>query len=299
MRRLFRKVFLALFSMTLLEKRMRGLTKDLSTAVFKVADNEPSPKAVHRLRTTIRRIESLVSYTNPDLDKKLEKTLERMAELRKRAGKVRDFDVQSGLLDGLGNGSSAKDRKTLAELLEKKRDRQAKRLQSAIKKIHESKFFTRMERIAEQAGMVTNGKNRPLAPLEEARAQLAEMAADFSAHQSLNPSRLHEARVTLKRIRYLAELAEKTAEQKSFTRELKSVQDAIGEWHDWQELTGTAEKRFSDRVNCALLREARAILGARHSAATSAIGKLFVPASAPARKPPRSAQSSLGSARYA
>ncbi len=276
--------------MTLLEKRMRGLNADLSATMAKVADHDAGPKGVHRLRTTIRRIESLVSYAHPDLDKKLERSLEKMADLRKRAGKVRDLDVQADLLRTLGNGSTAKDRKTLTELLEKKRGRQLRRLQSALKKLHGSKFLARMDRVAEHAGLVQDGKNRPLAPLQEARAQLAQMANDFAiAQATIKPGRLHEARVALKRIRYLAELAEKTAEQKSFIREVKSVQDAIGVWHDWQELTASAEKRLSDRVNCALLREARAVLGARHSDATSAVNKLFDLALSPGRKPPRSA----------
>jgi CHAD domain-containing protein len=140
------------------------------------------------------------------------------------------------------------------------------------------------------AGVLKNGKDRPLAPLEEATAQLTVMAGDFTRH-ALKPGRLHEARITLKRIRYLAELAEESAAQKDFIRELKQVQDAVGEWHDWQELTDTAEKRFSDRVNCALLREVRALLSARHSAATSAIQNLFILAQAPGRKPPGSAHS--------
>jgi CHAD domain-containing protein len=277
--------------MTRLEKRMKGLNADLSAAVSDVLDHDAAAKGVHRLRTTIRRIESLVSYAHPDLAKKLERSLEKMADLRKRAGKVRDFDVQTNLLRTLGNGSTAKDRKILAALLEKKRIRQAKRLEAAVKKIQESKFFAHMDRIAEQAGVLQDAKNRPLAPLEEARAQLAEMASDFAARQTIKTSRLHDARVTLKRIRYLAELAEKTPEQKNFIRELKSVQDAIGEWHDWQELTETAEKRFSDRVNCVLVREARAVLGARHSDATSAIDKLFALALAPSGKPPLAARS--------
>src|SRR5579871_2525680 len=88
--------------MALLEKRMLGLTADLSSAVARLADDKVAPKNVHRLRTTIRRIESLVSYANPDLDRKLERSLEKMADLRKRAGKVRDLDVQASLLDGVG-----------------------------------------------------------------------------------------------------------------------------------------------------------------------------------------------------
>jgi CHAD domain-containing protein len=219
--------------------------------------------------------------------------------LRKRAGKVRDLDVQKDLLGTLGNGSAAKDRKTLAELMEKKRDQQAKRLGLAIKKLHEAKFFSRLDRIAKQAALPQDGKNRPLAPLEEAKAQLAEMAIDFGSGQIMKPSRLHEARVILKRIRYLAELAEESAEQKDFMGKLKSAQDAIGDWHDWQELTGRAEKRFSDRASCALLREARTVLSARHSDATSSVNKLFSLAQTPAKKPPRSAQSSRTAARSA
>lgn len=285
--------------MTLLEKRMRGLTTDLSAAVSRLAENDVAPKDVHRLRTTIRRIESLVSYAHPDLEKKLERSLEKLADLRKRAGRVRDMDVQIGLLTAIANGSTAKDRKTLAELLGKKRDRQTQRLVSAVRKLKESKFFARMNRIAEKAGAVADGENRPLAPLEEARAQLAEMAADFASHENLKISRLHAARISLKRIRYLAELAEESAGQKSFISELKTVQDAVGDWHDWLELTGTAEKRFSDRVNCALLREIRALLADRHSTATSSITNLFASVPAPARKPPRSEESVRTFARHA
>ena len=284
--------------MTLLEKRMRGLSRDLSGTISKIT-GKPAPKNVHRLRTVTRRIESLVSYSHPDLKKKLERSLEKMADLRKRAGKVRDLDVQMGLLETLGNGSIARDRKMLAAVLEKKRERQVKRLESTIKKIQESKFFSRLERIAVQAGVVKDSKDRPLAPLEEARAQLAVMANDFTVRNGSKPGRLHEARVTLKRIRYVAELAEESAEQKNFIRQLKLVQDAVGEWHDCQQLADTAENRFSDRVNCALLREVRALLAARHVAATSAIHSLFVLALAPGRKPPGSAQTFQTSTRSA
>ena len=283
-------------SMTLLEKRMRGLTGDLSATISILAKGEVAPERVHRLRTTVRRIESLVSYANPDLDKKLERSLEKLSDLRKRAGKVRDLDVQAGLLGVLANGSTARDRKTLADLLGKKRERQARRLESAVIRLQGSKFFARMDRIAERAG--TEPAQRPLAPLPEARAQLAKMAKDFSSHQTLGLKRLHDARTRLKRIRYVAELAEESAERKNFIRELKTVQDAVGDWHDWQELTSTAEKRFSDRVNCALLREVRALLAARHSAAVSAVDKVFQ-VLAPARKPPRPAQSARALTRYA
>src|ERR1051326_592588 len=158
--------------MTLLEKRMRGLNKDLSGAISKIT-GKPAPKAVHRLRTTIRRIESLVSYSHPALKKKLERSLEKMADLRKRAGKVRDLDVQMGLLKALGNGSTVRDRKTLAAILEKKRERQVKRLESTIDKIQKSKFFSRMGTISVPSGGVQVGQGPPLGALGKGIAQLA------------------------------------------------------------------------------------------------------------------------------
>jgi CHAD domain-containing protein len=284
--------------MTLLEKRMRGLNRDLLTTVSKVIGHA-KPKAVHRLRTTVRRIESLVSYANPDLEKKEERTLEKMADLRKRAGKVRDFDVQTDILETLGNGSATKEREALSELLQRKREQRAKRLESALKKLHGAKFLSRLDQIAELAGVLRDSKNSASAPLENAKAQLVEMADDFGSSETLKSSRLHEARVALKRIRYTAELAEDSAEQKELMRELKLVQDAIGDWHDWLELTERAEKRFSDRANSPLLREARTVLSARHSDAISSVKKLFSKAQAPAKKPSRSDRSLPTAARSA
>lgn len=284
--------------MALLEKRMQGLATDLSAVVAKLADGKASPKNVHHLRTTVRRMESLVSYSNPELGKKLERSLAKMADLRKRAGKVRDLDVQIELLHVLGNGSTVRDRKTLAELLEKKRDRQVSRLVSALKKVQDSKFFNRIHRVAEELDQTKAEKILPQAPLAEAKSQLSEMATGFSEHKVIKISRLHDARISLKKIRYLAEAAEESQEQKDFTRQLKIVQDAIGDWHDWQELTATAEKRFSDRVNCPLLREVRALLAARHSTATSSMNNLFI-AATESKKLPQAAQPLRAFARHA
>ncbi|HET9280497.1 MAG TPA: CHAD domain-containing protein [Candidatus Angelobacter sp.] len=286
--------------MALLEQQIKGLTRDLSEVVSKLSE-DAAPKSVHRLRTTIRRIESLISYANPDLGKKLERSLERLEELRKRAGKVRDIDVQIKLLDQLGNGSTAKDKKTLAGLLEKKRDRQVKRLHSALTKHAGDKLFSRLERVAEKIGTGLFRDNPPLAPLEEARLQLSRLAADFShpAAKALKPNRLHEARIQLKKIRYLAELADDSGERKLFLAQLKAVQDDVGEWHDWEELTKLAEKRFADRVDCALLREVRALFAACESTAVSAVTRLFTASVAAEKKPPATASSPRSFARHA
>ena len=73
-----------------------------------------------------------------------------MADLRKRAGKVRDLDVQTDLLGHNWKWIDREGPKDPGSDPGKEKNRQAKRLESAVKKIQESKFFTRMERIAEQ-----------------------------------------------------------------------------------------------------------------------------------------------------
>jgi len=281
--------------MTQLEKRMLGLSGDLSATVSKLAV-EVAPKGVHFLRTTIRRIESLVSYTQPELDKKLHRSLEKIAELRRRAGKVRDLDVQLGLLGELGNGSTARDRQTLAAMLSTKRKRHVDRLSSSARKLRESRHLTRMKRIAERVGSVPATPQPD--PLATARTEVEKMAGDFSSHHMPGFKRLHEARLRLKRIRYVAELAEESEEQQEFLRELKAVQDAVGDWNDWVGLTRAVENRFVDRVNCALLSEARALLATRHSTAISALDKLFL-TPAPVKKPPRPALSARAATRSA
>jgi len=275
--------------MTLLEQPIRGLTKDLSKILAKLPEGT-TPKNIHRLRTTIRRIESIVGYARPDLGRKLERSLESLEDLRKRAGKVRNVDVQKKLLEKIGNGSTAKDRKKLADVLDKKRGKHLQRLRPAVARCADQKFLARVEKVADRIALAPLESGQILAPLEEARLELSTMADHFSSH-SIKPNRLHQARIQLKKLRYVAELAEESPESKAFVEEIKNVQDTVGEWHDWEELAGLAEKHFADRANCALLREIRALFAARQSAAISAITRLFASASAPpARKPPTAVQ---------
>jgi CHAD domain-containing protein len=101
-------------------------------------------------------------------------------------------------------------------------------------------------------------------------------------------------------VRYLAEIAERSAEQQRFLLDLKSVHNAVGEWHDWAELARTAEKQFADRVNSPILMEVRSLFAAKYAAATSAVAQLFSSSTpAPARKQIQSVQNARASARRA
>ena len=271
--------------MTHLQQRSKDFSDDLSKFVSKLPEGV-TEKNVHRLRTTIRRVQTLVSFTHPDLGKKQQKALDELQVLRKRAGKVRDLDIQTGLLGSIGNRSASADRRALLDMLKKKRARQAERLTAALKKLETSKFLKRLEKITEKA--VDGAPDKAAEPLEAAQNELTELANEYSSRQVLKPARLHELRIKLKMLRYRAELAVESADQKDFVDKVKSVQDAIGEWHDWEMLAESAEKQFEERINCALLIEIRSLLAARFSAATNAALNLLTACVAPGKKKPSS-----------
>ncbi|HMF89953.1 MAG TPA: CHAD domain-containing protein [Candidatus Angelobacter sp.] len=260
--------------MKLLEKRSERLRAGLSSTLAQLRD-EPSPKRVHRLRTTIRRIESLVAFAEPQLGRKQERAIKDLAALRRRAGRVRDLDVQLELLGAIGNTSTALDRKLLGDVLKRKRGKQIERLSAAVVKTREQRFRTLFDTVAAEASAAPLLLDESAEPLERAKRELAEIGEEYSSQAKSKTAALHETRIRLKRIRYLAELGEDSAEQKSFLAAMKSVQDALGAWHDWEELTKTAEKEFGSRANCPLLVEVRALFAAQRSASVAAVSHLF------------------------
>ena len=274
--------------MSSVPQHVQGLAEDFSKSVSKLK-REISPKSVHRLRTTIRRVESLIDYVRPELEKKQRKVLKELASLRRRAGRVRDLDVQAELLGAIANGSTAADRRAVKELLLGKRERQARKLAVAVGKLQTSRLSAWIKtNLAEEDNPDADVKVTAN-PLGSARAELAKLAIKLQSSE-LKPKRLHEVRIKLKRIRYLAEVAEDSADRARLLEQMKSVQDATGEWHDWETLAKTANKLFGDRMNCALLVEIQSLFSVRYSAAASSVARLLARYAPPAaRKQPRSA----------
>jgi CHAD domain-containing protein len=274
--------------MTLTDKRISTLFRDLSSIIAGL-EQEVTAKRVHRLRTTIRRIESALGYTQPDLGRKEQQALDDLAKLRKRAGRVRDLDVQLKLLGAIANGSTASDRRQLSDDLANRRSRQAERLHAVIQKIARTKFPGHLARLGDSVQTAWANLPQSDGPLLEAKKQVAVLAHQFGSQGQLKTKKLHQVRISLKLVRYLAELADASEEQKIFLQQLKSVQDALGDWHDWEELSRSAGKQFAQRTNRPIVDEIRALFAARQAAARAAVAHLFLQhGSAPARKPPRS-----------
>ena len=210
----------------------------------------PSQKAVHRLRTTTRRLEALLNMAkhrcrgNVKFGQKVDKALKALKPIRKAAGPVRDMDVQKGLLADLLKAkfltiSAAQSNIVLEE---------ARKLQVKLKKYREASA-------AELISVITNAGEREvkwISPLYIALSGIkwtsvlkAGRAVERRSAENLHmadPESLHAYRKNSKSARYLAEMEQESPAAERFAKRMKEILDAIGGWHDWMLLTQLAKE---------------------------------------------------------
>jgi CHAD domain-containing protein len=58
---------------------------------------QPTPDQIHDLRTNARRLETTIHALSLDAERKGQRLLKGMARIRRRAGKVRNMDVLTGI----------------------------------------------------------------------------------------------------------------------------------------------------------------------------------------------------------
>ena len=66
---------------------------------------QPTPEGVHELRTTIRRFETMAAVSTAGKHDGVGKLLKQFGRIRRRAGKLRDIDVQVAALRTVRSGS--------------------------------------------------------------------------------------------------------------------------------------------------------------------------------------------------
>lgn len=80
-----------------LDQRLQKLSKNL-----KEFPNDPTADDVHDLRTRTRRVESILQALEMDSASNERKLLAGLKSVRSRAGKVRDMDVLTAYVRGIG-----------------------------------------------------------------------------------------------------------------------------------------------------------------------------------------------------
>jgi CHAD domain-containing protein len=224
--------------------------------------SKPQPKTVHQFRTGARRVETLLAELIASHDRKARKLLKLVTRLRRRAGKIRDLDVQMAALRSLKVSEQPGIKAQLLQAMSEKRARREKRFLDLLDKESIRELRRRLEKIKEHL----------LEAAPESQVLVRTRLASFLNNSNpVTESLLHQYRIEGKKIRYLAELAADDPEALRIIEELKRMQDALGEWHDWLTLNATVSRLLPEATNSPLLSAIHNILGAKYRDAVQAV----------------------------
>jgi len=218
-------------------RKLKRLPKKISA--------KPDAHNVHELRTTIRRVETLLEVTSNGTGRKERKLKKQMDRVRRRAGKVRDLDVQIAALENIKVDSIREERQRVLQYLRGARAKRENKLIRALEEEMDGGLEKHLGRTAERVS--ENGAGQEISAVKpDPEAVVARARETFrdavERHGALTEQNLHAFRLACKRVRYVAEMAGQNAEAKRIMTAVKRVQDAIGEWHDWVTLGATASK---------------------------------------------------------
>jgi CHAD domain-containing protein len=245
-------------------KRSRAVFQKLERDIIKLS-SKPQAKTVHRFRTGTRRVQILLGELSPKMDRSEEKLLKFLGRIRKRAGKLRDLDVQLTALRSLRVPREPRRKTQLMHRLIELRTEQEKKLRKSADGATLREIRKRLKRAAKRFRPEEAGD-----PLAAAKALLRKIDA---AAAPLNEAILHEYRILGKRARYAAEFAAPSAEATQFIAELKKTQDALGDWHDWLTLTQSAIQNIGEVRESPLVAELHNVTGAKYRNAVAVLSR--------------------------
>lgn len=211
---------------------------------------KPKRKSVHGLRVVTLRLQAELDFELTELPKASHQARAIMKfnklgeKLRKVLGPVRELDVWVDKLEGLRGAltehagyvpESAQECTRQIEKLEsrigKRRRRFGKKLVAVLEK-RQDDFADCVNRIESESDRGEQENNSEVfATIAE---RFTEVVRDFP---TFNEENLHEFRKRIKLLRYLAEIHGSDIRCAQLAEQVKKVQSAIGEWHDWQEMS--------------------------------------------------------------
>lgn len=273
--------------MALNEKRLEKSIKKLRK-ILKKRSTLLDPEDVHDLRTRSRRIESSIQATQLSTKHNERALLRNLRRIRKKAGKVRDMDVLTSHVLKLRVKGEEDCLTRLAEHLGNQRYKHAEKLRRIIKRYGEKTRRRlkhtrgRFEREIDASG---NGQS-----LKSAAAISAlQRSSDLASPLVLNRGNLHPYRIKLKELRYVLQAGEGEGNRK-FIASLGETKDAIGEWHDWEELIAIAHDVLDHQPHCAVIDELKRISRDKYESALSTTNKLRAGYLKPQSKPAQAKQ---------
>jgi CHAD domain-containing protein len=255
-----------------LQELATGMRERLDACLQKRDD--PEVEAVHRLRTGARRVEATLEMLARQASARglgeaaevaRQRWLRQLKKVRRAAGTVRDLDVHRKLLadnflppdktaaelaeattaaEGMTETSPlAEQARTVNAWLKQRRGSAADALCTTLDG-HADRLLE-----AEQQFMTAMSHRRSAASRTHrpaARLALEDYLRLVDAMPLLDRENLHDFRKGAKKARYVTESEDSDPEAKAIAKAIKRVQDAIGEWHDWDVLAAEAREALDD-----------------------------------------------------
>lgn len=233
-------------------RALREQVTALEAAVTLVL-TDTKPRYVHRLRTSVRRVEAQLELLSlmegvPQHGPEEKEVRRRLRKLRQAAGAVRDSDVQIEMVEAQGTetdgGKIHREAKRLVRRLKEERHREKDGLLRVVKRQGE-KMVPQIERLLEvlEPAGETEVSGRAMRSLIE-RLVAERMKAGGDEKGRDNEARLHGLRKAAKLARYVAETAGGSTGMRSLGRRYEALQESGGAWHDWLVLERMARRHL-------------------------------------------------------
>jgi CHAD domain-containing protein len=251
--------------MPIAPQRSRAIFRQLDEDLARLS-SKTRRENIHRLRTGARRLQILLTDLSPQKNGSQKKLLKLLSRLRKRAGKVRDLDVQLAALRSLKMPREPRRKTQLINELIELRAQLEKKLRKTADKDTLRETRKRLKRAYKYFD--PKAGRDPLAVGKEMLQRINPEGAPFTE------GLMHQYRIAAKRARYAAEFAPASSESARFIAMLKRIQDALGDWHDWLTLTQTASNHLGDVRDSSLVAELHNVTGAKFRHAVAVLSQL-------------------------
>ncbi|HKU28714.1 MAG TPA: hypothetical protein VJQ54_24800, partial [Candidatus Sulfotelmatobacter sp.] len=159
----------------------------------------------------------------------------------------------------------------LLEYLGAQRRKHARKFHS-ISRQDGRKLRRRLKRAARKLAKLEAKVGQARRAKPEPSASALALGAELASTPRLNRSSLHPFRLKVKELRNVLKLAQ--SPDHDLVNALGDVKDAIGEWHDWQQLVTIAEKALDHGTQCKLIPELKTVAAAKYGRALSQAEKL-------------------------
>jgi CHAD domain-containing protein len=211
------------------------------------------------LRTQCYRIKSMMHAFALDEERDGVQLLRAVEPIRKRAGKVRDSDVLTGLAASLPNGAAGE---ALVEVREDLGIRHARFVARLEKELYRKRRQARrrsklcMKQIKSE--LAASNSEAAETWRRNAVAHSLALATELGEWPMLREDNLHPFRLKVKELRYVLQLSSDSGRR--VIDALGEAKDAIGEWHDWSELAAIAAKVLGDKGKSPLSKQIAAVV---------------------------------------